>query len=110
MALADSPVRTSTVSSARGTVEIGFMAARTRSGSPVLIPPSIPPARLVRRRTPLPEPSISSWANDPRRRAVANPSPISTPLIAWMLISAAASRPSSLRSQCTWLPRPGGRP
>ena len=39
-----------------------------------------------------------------------NASPISTPLIAWMDISAAASRASSLRSHCTWLPRPGGTP
>src|SRR5215472_2546689 len=45
IALAGSPVRTSTVASARGTVEIGFIAARSRMGSPVLMPPSIPPAR-----------------------------------------------------------------
>ena len=60
----------------------------------------------ARRRSP----SISSCACEPRRAAVAKPSPISTPLIAWMLISAPASRPSSRRSQCTWLPRPGGSP
>src|SRR6202034_3300501 len=41
MALAGSPVLTSTVASARGTVEIGFMAARSRMGSPVLMPPSM---------------------------------------------------------------------
>jgi hypothetical protein len=52
----------STVSSARGTVEIGFMAARTRSTSPVLMPPSVPPDRPVRRRMPLSVCSISSWA------------------------------------------------
>ena len=39
-----------------------------------------------------------------------NPSPTSTPLMAWMPISAPASRESSRRSQCTWLPRPGGSP
>src|SRR5881398_1249946 len=40
IALAGSPLATSTVSSARGTVEMGFMAARTRSTSPVLMPPA----------------------------------------------------------------------
>ena len=40
---------TSTVSSERGTVLIGFIAARTRSTSPVDMPPSVPPARPVRR-------------------------------------------------------------
>jgi hypothetical protein len=34
IALAGSPVRTSTVASARGTVEIGFIATRTLTGSP----------------------------------------------------------------------------
>ena len=33
-----------------------------------------------------------------------------TALIAGIDISACASRPSSLRSHCTWLPRPGGTP
>ena len=45
--------------------------------------------------------TISSCAFDPGRAAVANPSPTSTPFTDWMLISAAASRASSLRSQCT---------
>ena len=40
------------MASARGTVEIGFIAARTRSTSPLVMPPSIPPARLDRRVTP----------------------------------------------------------
>src|SRR5918999_2430851 len=111
IALAGSPVRTSTVSRARGTVEIGFIAARTRTGSPVVMPPSMPPARWLRRRMPPPGPrSISSCAMEPRVRAVVKPSPTSTPLIAWMPISAAASRESSRRSQWTWLPRPGGTP
>ena len=52
------------------------------------MPPSMPPARLERRVTPGCRGSISSCAFEPRRRAVANPSPISTPLIAWMPISA----------------------
>ncbi len=53
IAFAASPVATSIVSKARGTVEMGFIAARTRNTSPVDMPPSVPPARLVRRRTPL---------------------------------------------------------
>ena len=54
--------------------------------------------------------TISSWASDPGVAASPKPSPTSTPLIAWMPISAAASRASSRRSQCTWEPSPGGRP
>ncbi len=101
IAFAASPVATSIVSSARGTVEMGFIAARTRRTSPVDIPPSVPPARLVRRRTPPSPLSISSCANDPRRRADSKPSPTSTPLMAWMPINAPARRESSRRSQWT---------
>src|SRR5580700_5348148 len=110
IALAASPVLVSMVSRARGTVEIGFIAALSRSGSPVLMPPSMPPARLVRRATPFSVASISSWATDPRRVAVVKPSPTSTPLMAWMDISAPASRASSRRSQWVKLPSPGGSP
>jgi len=110
IALAGSPVLVSMVSSARGTVEMGFIAIRRRMTSPVLIPPSIPPARLVRRATPRSVVSISSWATEPRRVAVVKPSPTSTPLMAWMDISAPASRASSRRSQWVKLPRPGGSP
>ena len=106
------PMATSTVSSARGTVEIGFIAARTRSTSPV-------------RHAALGAAGAAGAAADdavgvalhlvvrrpsPRRAAVRNPSPTSTPLIAWMPISAPASRASSRRSQCTCEPRPGGSP
>ena len=111
IALAASAPVVSTVSRARGTVEIGFIAARTRSTSPVDMPPSVPPARPVRRWiTPAASRSISSCAAEPRRAAVRKPSPTSTPLIAWMPISAAASWASSRRSQWTCEPRPGGRP
>ncbi|MEZ5157417.1 MAG: hypothetical protein R2687_01155 [Candidatus Nanopelagicales bacterium] len=41
--MAGSPVATSMVRKARGIVLMGFIAARTRSGSPVVIPPSVPP-------------------------------------------------------------------
>ncbi|CAB4843576.1 unannotated protein [freshwater metagenome] len=71
------------VSNAFGTVDIGFIAARTRKISPLDIPPSVPPARSVRRTIfPSLDFSISSWATVPRRVAVSKPSPISTPFIA----------------------------
>src|SRR5690606_26430326 len=112
IATAGSFVAVSTVASARGTVEIGFIATRTRSGSPLVMPPSRPPARFERRVTPAgPEPrSISSCACDPHRRAVVKPSPTSTPFIACTPMSAPASRASNRRSQCTWAPSPGGTP
>ena len=110
MATASSPVAMSTVASARGTVEIGFIAARTRSGWPLVMPPSSPPARLVERTTPSGPGYISSWAWLPRRRAVSKPSPISTPLIAWMPITAAASWLSSRLSPLVNDPSPTGRP
>ena len=73
------------------------------------MPASMPPARsLVRRGRPSAPRAIPSWAAEPRRAAVANPSPTCTPLIAWMPISAPASRASRRRSQCTWEPRPIG--
>ena len=54
--------------------------------------------------------TISSCAALPRLRARSKPSPTSTPLIAWIPISAAASWASSRRSQWTCEPRPGGSP
>ena len=47
---------------------------------------------------------------EPGRRAASIPRPISTALIAWTLITAAASRASSLRSHWAWLPSPIGHP
>ncbi len=70
IATASSPVAMSIVDNARGTVEIGFIAARTRRASPLVIPPSRPPARLVERRMPSGPGRISSCAALPRRRAV----------------------------------------
>ena len=43
-------------------------------------------------------------------RASSKPSPTSTPLMAWMPMSAAASRASRRRSQWVYEPSPGGRP
>ena len=65
-AVAGSPVAVSMVRSARGTVEIGFIAARTRSTSPVVMPPSVPPERPDVRRGPSSDGTISSWAAEPR--------------------------------------------
>src|SRR4051812_13335597 len=109
-ATASSPVDVSTVRSARGTVLIGFIAARTRSTSPDDIPPSVPPSRPLLRASPSAPGTISPMPSLPRRCAAAKPSPPSTPLMAWMPINAPASRESSRRSQCTWLPSPGGSP
>ncbi len=110
IATASSPVAMSTVASARGTVEIGFIAARTRNGWPLVMPPSRPPARFVERITPSGPGYISSWATLPRRRAVSKPSPISTPLIAWMPITAPASWLSSRLSPLVNEPNPTGNP
>ncbi len=110
MATASSPVAMSTVASARGTVEIGFIAARTRTACPLVMPPSRPPARLVERITPSGPGYISSWATLPRRRAVSKPSPISTPLIAWMPMTAPASWLSSRLSPLVNDPSPTGSP
>ena len=102
IACAASPVVTSTVRSAFGIEGIGFIAARTRIGWPLDMPPSMPPARFVRRSIrPSAPATISSCACEPGRIASRKPSPISTPLIAWMPMSAEASAASSLRSDST---------
>ena len=74
------------------------------------MPPSVPPERPDVRRRPSSVVTISSCASEPGVSASSKPSPTSTPLIAWMPISAPASRASRRRSQCTCEPRPGGRP
>jgi hypothetical protein len=94
-------VEMSTVSSALGTVENGFIAARRRMGWPVLMPPSIPPARALLRESEPALTTISSCAFDPGRAAEAKPSPTSTPFTDWMLMRASVSWASSLRSWWT---------
>src|SRR2546426_12721997 len=64
-ACAGPPVLRSTVLSGDISVEIGFIAARTTSGSPVVMPHSVPPARLVAREKPG---RISSWTSEPLAR------------------------------------------
>ena len=76
----------------------------------MVMPPSVPPERPLTRRMPSSVGTISSCASEPGVAASAKPSPTSTPLIAWMPMSAPASRESSRRSQCTCEPSPGGRP
>ncbi len=97
----------STESSGFISVGSGFIAARTTTGSPFVIPASRPPAWFVRRTSPG---SISSCASDPRTRASAKPSPTSTPFTAWIPIRAKASRASSRSDFSAYEPRPGGQP
>ena len=76
-----------------------------------VMPPSVPPERP--RRAPDAVVGRRRSRRGPASRGVAassKPSPTSTPLIAWMPISAPASRASSRRSQCTCEPRPGRQP
>ncbi len=76
------PERRSTEAAGALVDERGFMAALSTIGSPLLIPPSSPPAKLEP-RTSLPgEPRIGSWPRLPDSAASSNPGPISTPLIA----------------------------
>ena len=58
IAFAGSPFEVSIVSNAFGTVDIGFIAALTRKTSPVVMPPSVPPA-LPERRTIFPSEFLS---------------------------------------------------
>src|SRR5260370_33083367 len=92
-------------------VLIGFFDARTTIGSPLDVPPSIPPALLVGRRKPWRR-SSAEWAAsyaigsitfDPGRREASIPQPIPTDLIAWTLMAAAPSRSASLRSHWAWV-------
>ena len=79
--------------------EIGFMAARMWIGWPLDMLPSMPPARLVSRLSPFSPPAKSSSCTcEPGLRAFSKAGPISTPLIAWIDMMAAASAESSLRS------------
>ena len=85
-----------TVESGVMSVGMGFMAAVTMSGMPVVMPPSRPPALLrVRVKPALGSSSMGSCTCEPGRRAAWNPRPNSTPLIAGMENSAAPMRPVS---------------
>src|SRR5205814_4906699 len=106
-AWAGAPVFRSTVLSGDIRVEIGFIATRSTSGSPVVIPPSVPPARFVARARPG---RISSCTSEPLRRAASKPSPSSTPFTAGSDIRAPASPPSRSAAHETSDPTPTDRP
>ena len=76
--------------------DVGFTAKRATTGWPVEMPPRMPPAWLDRNRAPSLPIRISSAFSSPVRPPRSKPAPISTPLTALMLISAAASSASSL--------------
>ena len=86
---------------------MGFMKPETLRSSPLVTPPSRPPALLVGRETPigglvrLGAGRISSCILEPGTVAAFGPIPMPTPLMAGIDIMACASRPSSLRSHCT---------
>ena len=109
----DSFVTTSTVcSTGRFSVASGFMATRATRRAPLEMPPSIPPPRSVGRTARSPRRGRRRWRRAPRDppRHVVPCSPISTALTAWIDVNAWARLASSLRSPCTWLPRPTGTP
>ena len=95
-ACAGSPVARSTESSGRIRVGSGFIAGANDDSSPFETPASMPPARFERRFKPRLDLVVRP---EPRSRASAKPSPISTPLTAWIPISAAARRASSRSSR-----------
>ena len=104
----DSPVVMSMLGSGLRSVDTGFWAARTTIGSPLLMPPSMPPARFDVRRQPAPSASTTSWTALPGRSTTPNPRPISTPFTPGMAMTAPASWPSSRVSHSDELPRPTG--
>ncbi len=75
-----------TVASGRMSVGMGFIATVATSGSPVVMPPSRPPAlfdvRVKQSRSR--SSTMGSCTSLPKRRATSNPIPNSTPFIAWM--------------------------
>ena len=77
-------VSMSTERSGLVSVGSGFIATRATTGSPVVIPPSMPPARFVSRHVAalvVPE-DLVVGARSRRARRASKPSPISTPFIA----------------------------
>ena len=82
-----------TVSSGVMSVGMGFMAALTMRGMPVVMPPSRPPALFdVRTKPTCLSSAMGSCTSEPTRRAASNPRPNSTPLMAGMENSAAPKR------------------
>ncbi len=90
----------------------GFIAPRTISGEPLVMPPSRPPARLRLAVVAalLGVEDLIVRLPSPGTPATVKPSPIETPLIAWIEQIAIARRPSRRSSQETCEPSPGTRP
>src|SRR5699024_4607406 len=97
----------STVSCSRGMEAVGLKPTFTTRCIPVVMPPSTPPAWLVRVETVVPSVTKGSLCSLPRMPAAAKPSPKDTPRTAGMPKRAPASRfstPSNMGS-----PTPAGR-
>ncbi len=104
-------VRRSIERSGWSSVGIGLTTACARSSSPLVTPPSRPPAWLVGRSRPRASSNrISSWKRDPGRSAASKPAPRLTAFTAGIDISAWAMRPSRRRSHCANEPSPAGTP
>ena len=88
-------------------VAVGLKATRKKIGSPLLMPPWMPPERLVVVRTLPASMTKASLCSEPRSRVPAKPLPISKPLVAGRLIIALARSASSLSK--TGSPEPGRR-
>ena len=87
---------------------VGFTAKLKMTGIPLVMPPLMPPLRLVSVTT---RPSCirkGSFACEPRRDARPKPSPNSMPLTPPTANAARASTPSSESNQGS--PSPAGRP
>jgi len=86
-------------------VEIGFIATRSTSGSPVVIPPSVPPARFVARA----KPGMISSCTSSLAAGRLEPEPSSTPFTAGSTSTPARagrrlSVPGDVRSEADWTP------
>ena len=91
-------------------VEIGLNATRTTTSSPLVTPPSRPPARFRGRPKPSPRRSIGSWTALPRSPAASKASANSAPFADGIEQSACAIRPSRRRSHCAYEPSPATTP
>jgi len=87
---------------------VGLTAIRQTMGSPVDMPPKMPPARLLSNTTRSSCHSRGSFISLPLSPAHSLPAPISTAFTAPMPIRARARSASSLSN--TGSPRPGGTP
>ena len=88
---------------------VGLTTVENTTGMPLVMPPLMPPLRLVRVRSlPSSTPNIASLASLPRRSANPKPVPNCTPLTAGMPNSSAVSSLSTVCSMGS--PMPAGSP